>query len=207
MLTTERNNQQWLLDLSEAGLKRDAAIADLRAFLTRGLRHALSGRSDAGNSHIEDFAQEALLKILHKLSSFRGESSFTTWALTIAVHVAFTEMRRQRWKDVSLDEMTQGSDFHPSSFIAETDNLEKRILQQRILETLYQTIKDRLTEKQQQAVYAELVNEVPLEEIARKMGTTRNALYKMMHDARQRLKKSLMEAGLSPEDIRYALDM
>lgn len=61
MLATERTNQQWLLDLTEPGPQRDTAIADLRTFLARGLRYALSGRTDVDSSRIEDFAQDALL--------------------------------------------------------------------------------------------------------------------------------------------------
>ena len=207
MPTAERNNQQWLRELRDHGVQRDSALADLRAFLTRGLRHSLSGRPEVNGLHVEDVAQEALPKVLEKLDSFRGESRFTTWALTIAVHIAFTEMRRKRWKDVSLEEMTLGADFVPGSFVSESANMEKRILQERIVTTLYQAIKEKLTDKQRQVVYAELVNEAPLEEVARRMGTTRNALYKLSHDARQRLKKALSEVGLTREDVSFALDL
>ena len=116
-------------------------------------------------------------------------------------------MRRKRWNDVSLEEMTLGADFIPGSFVSESDNMEKRILQERIVTTLYQAINEKLTEKQRQVVYAELVNEAPLEEVARRMGTTRNALYKLSHDARQRLKKALSEVGLTREDVSFALDL
>jgi len=205
--TAQRDNQQWLSELRDEGVQREAALADLRALLTRGLRHVLSGRPEVKGLHVEDVAQEALLKVLEKLDSFRGESRFTTWAITIAVHIAFTEMRRKRWNDVSLEEMTLGADFIPGSFVSESDNMEKRILQERIVTTLYQAINEKLTEKQRQVVYAELVNEAPLEEVARRMGTTRNALYKLSHDARQRLKKALSEVGLTREDVSFALDL
>ncbi len=207
MPTAQRDNQQWLSELRDEGVQREAALADLRALLTRGLRHVLSGRPEVKGLHVEDVAQEALLKVLEKLDSFRGESRFTTWAITIAVHIAFTEMRRKRWNDVSLEEMTLGADFIPGSFVSESDNMEKRILQERIVTTLYQAINEKLTEKQRQVVYAELVNEAPLEEVARRMGTTRNALYKLSHDARQRLKKALSEVGLTREDVSFALDL
>ncbi len=207
MPETERNNQQWLHDLREPGWQRETALTDLRTFLTQGLRYALSEYGEVQRAQIEDFAQDALLRVLDKLDSFRGESRFTTWALTIGVHVAFTEMRRRRWKDVSLDEMLQGSEATPDSFVAQSDDPAKRSLQRRIVETLYQAIAEKLTEKQRQIVFAELVNEAPLEEIARRMGTTRNALYKLSHDARRRLKQALVEAGLSGEDVRFALDL
>ena len=62
----------------------DLALADLRAFLVRGLGFALSNRSDVDDQILEDFVQDALLKILENLGSFRGESRFTTWAQKIA---------------------------------------------------------------------------------------------------------------------------
>jgi len=203
VLRLERNNQQWLLELSEAGAKRDAALEDLRGFLARGLRQALPGHE----TQVDDFVQEALIKCLDKIKLFRSESRFTTWALTIAVRVAFTEMRRRRWKDVSLDEMIEVSNFNPASLLNECDNIEKRMLLDKIVNTLYDTINKKLTEKQRQTVFAELIHEAPLEEIARRMGTTRNALYKVSHDARRRLRRALTEAGVSGDDVRFALDL
>ena len=90
----ERTNQEWLADLQ--GPERDDALVDLRAFLVRGLRYALAGRSDGDDAIIEDFVQDALLKILAALDTFRGESRFTTWAQKITVRVAYTELRRLR---------------------------------------------------------------------------------------------------------------
>ena len=109
----ERTNQEWLAALRGPG--RDEALADLRAFLMRGLRYALANQSNVTEADLEDFAQEALLKILAGLDSFRGESRFTTWAQKIAVRVALTELRRHRWRDVSLDEMTGFADADPST--------------------------------------------------------------------------------------------
>jgi RNA polymerase sigma-70 factor (ECF subfamily) len=44
-----------------------------------------------------------------------------------------------------------------------------------------------------------------MEEAARRLGTNRNALYKMLHDARLRIKKRLAAEGLSPEDVLAAM--
>ncbi len=89
-----RTNQEWLDALR--GPQRDQALVDLRYLLVRGLRYAMADRSSVTEADIEDFAQEALMKILNGLDSFRGESRFITWAQKIAVHTAFSELRRQR---------------------------------------------------------------------------------------------------------------
>src|SRR5918998_1036624 len=96
----ERTNAQWLAELR--GPNPNEALADLYDLLVRGMRAALGGRAGA---NIEDFAQEALLKITNNLDSFRGESQFTTWAKKIAMNVALTELKRRRWRDVSLQDL------------------------------------------------------------------------------------------------------
>jgi RNA polymerase sigma-70 factor (ECF subfamily) len=72
------------------------------------------------------------------------------------------------------------------------------------LSTLSRIIATELTDKQRQALVAARIHGMPLEEVARRMGTNRNALYKLLHDARQRLKKRMMDEGLSPQDVLAA---
>ena len=97
--------RDWPRELRAGGPITDAALADLRSVLLRGLRRALSGRAGADDALIEDLAQEATLRVLGRLDGYRGESRFTTWAVTIAVRGALTELRRPRWRDVSLDRL------------------------------------------------------------------------------------------------------
>ena len=100
----DRSNDDWLAALR--GTPDDEALLDLRNLLVRGLGFALADRLGADpEASIEDFAQESLLKILRSLDTFRGESQFTTWAQKIAVRVALTELRRRRWRDVSLEDL------------------------------------------------------------------------------------------------------
>jgi RNA polymerase sigma-70 factor (ECF subfamily) len=216
----ERTNQEWLAALRGPG--RDKALADLRAFLVRGLGYALAGRPGVDDSTLEDFAQEALLKILAGLDSFRGESRFTTWAQKIAVRVALTELRRHRWRDVSLDEMIgfldadpstssgqalrrgSGHRFIPNTLADPSAGPEQQAIQRALWSTLRRIIATELTDKQRQALVAVRIHGMPLEEVARRMGTNRNALYKLLHDARQRLKKRMMAEGLSPQDVLAA---
>lgn len=203
----ERSNQEWLADLQ--GPERDAALADLRAFLVRGLRYALASRSDVDDENLQDFAQDALLRILDNLHTFRGESKFTTWAQKIAVRVAYTELRRLRWQDVSLDGLieAQGMDFVPDMMVDRTAGPDQQAVQRNFMETLGRLINTELSDKQRQALVATQVHGMPLEEVARRMGSNRNALYKLLHDARQRLKKRMEEEGLSPQEILSAFEV
>ncbi|GAB4549858.1 MAG: RNA polymerase sigma factor [Anaerolineae bacterium] len=206
----ERSNEEWIAALSQPGPEQDAALEDLRVILVRGLGYALADRSNVRASDLEDFAQDALLRILKGLPSFRGESRFTTWAHKIAVRVAFTELRRRRWRDVSLDKMTESregvGDFIPESLADPSIGPEQQAMQRAILRTLRRLINEELTERQCQAMRA-VLRGMPLEEVARRMGTNRNALYKLLHDARQRLQKRLLEEGLSAQNVFSAFDL
>ncbi len=204
----ERSNQEWIAALSQPGPQRDAALEDLRLLLVRGLGYALGDRSNLRESDLEDFTQDALLKILAGLDSFRGESRFTTWAHKIAVRVAFTELRRRRWRDVSLDGLreSRGIDFIPDGMDDPAIGPEQQAMRQIILSTLRRLIQDELTDRQRQAMTA-VLNGMPLEEVARRMGTNRNALYKLLHDARQRLQKGMIDEGLSPQDVLSTFDL
>jgi RNA polymerase sigma-70 factor (ECF subfamily) len=203
-LITERTNEQWLAALRSQ--ERDKALADLRVVLVRGLKAVLAGRmgSDFDPAAVEDFAQESLVKILHNLESFRGESRFTTWAQKIAVHVAFTELRRKQWRDVSLQDLAArygAAKVGPDTLTDPLPTPERLMSRQVLLAMLERFIVEELTDRQRQALVMVEINRVPLEEVARRMGTNRNALYKLLHDARRRLKKRMIAEGLSPRDV------
>jgi RNA polymerase sigma-70 factor (ECF subfamily) len=195
--------------LSQPGPRRDAALEDLHALLVRGLGYALTNRSNLRESDLEDFAQDAVLKILNGLHTFRGESRFTTWAHKIAVRVALTELRRRRWQDISLDELTEskdgGAEFIPDFLADPSLSPEQQAMRQAVLSTLRRLIREKLTDKQSQALQAVLKG-MPLEEVARRMGTNRNALYKLLHDARQRLQQGILAEGLLPQDVLSAFE-
>jgi RNA polymerase sigma-70 factor (ECF subfamily) len=200
----DRTNQEWLADLR--GPEQDQALADLHGFLVRGLGYSLGSRSDVDEAMIEDFVQDALIKILGALDTFRGESKFTTWAQKIAVRVGYSELRRQRWRDVSLDGLIEAGDmdFVPEIMVDPSAGPEQQATQRIFLTTLRRLIATELTAKQRQALVAVRIQGMPLEEVARRMGTNRNALYKLLHDARQRLKRELEVEGLTSEEILAA---
>jgi RNA polymerase sigma-70 factor (ECF subfamily) len=203
-VTMRRTNEDWLAAL--CGPERDEALIDLRGLLVRSLKYGLAGWSGVDEATVDDLTQDALLKILDRLDSFRGESHFTTWARKIAINAAFTELRRRRWRDVSLDEMIElaETDFIPKRLADPAADTEKQATQRILLSALRQIIAEELTDRQRQALVAVYIHAIPLEEVARGMGTNRNALYKLLHDARLRLKKRITLKGLPPQDFLAA---
>ena len=199
---TERTNEDWLRSLG--GTAEDAAVAELREILRRGLRRALAGRAAADDGFIEDVTQEGILKVLGGLPTFRGESRFTTWAITIAVRVAFTELRRARWRDVSLDRLIEDAPARiPASPPSDASPQGAR---QVILIEMQRILGSGLTDRQRRALMAELRG-MPQAEIADQMGLTRNALYKLTYDARRNLKRGLEAAGIDGDAVREAFDL
>ena len=197
LLTT---NEAWLEALRGPG--RDEALQQLRTILVRGLQAVLAqrvpGRAEA---LAEDFAQEALVKILESLDTFRSESRFTTWAQKIAVRLAFTELRRKRWQDVSLQDLMPEGGPTPLAFATAEPGPAEMTNLRLIVEQVGRVMQEALSERQRTALTAVMVHEMPLEEVARRMDTNRNALYKLLHDARKRIKKELEKRGISPEEI------
>jgi len=203
-----RTNSHWLEDLRVTGPSQEAALADLRAVILRGLPYALSSWLSPNDPQFaplaEEVAQETLLRTLARLDTFEGRSQFTTWVQKIAVRIALTELRRRKWRDVSLDELVD-NDVSPPPLRLMADSApgpESIVEGEDMLERLRRIISEELTEKQRQAMIAISIKGMPLEEVASRMGTNRNALYKLMHDTRLRLKHRLAQEGLTPEDLQ-----
>lgn len=201
----DRSNEVWLAALTGPGLARDGALADLRQLIISGLGPAIghaTGPDDPEFSALaEDVAQETLLKVLANLEKFEGRSRFTTWVLTISVRAAFTELRRRHWKDVSLDQLEAEHDDAPAQMTADPAAGPERAAEQANMTALVQKmLAEELTDRQQRAMMA-VMGGMPLEEIARRLGTERNALYKLLHDARLKLRRRLEREGLSPGEV------
>ncbi len=120
------------------------------------------------------------------------------------MRVALTELRRKRWHDTSLDEMMTGdlgSEIVPRFMADPTAGPEKQAMQMALLKQLELVIAEELTERQRRALIAVYLHGMPLEETARRMGTNRNALYKLLHDARRRLKDRMLARGISAQEM------
>jgi RNA polymerase sigma-70 factor, ECF subfamily len=202
-MNASATDQEWVCALQSSAIQRDEALSGLRRILLKSLRTALSKYPAVTDSHREDFVQEALIKILNGLNSYRGESRFITWALKITIRIAFSEMRRHRWKDVSLEEMLENS-ANGSNVNGVRANQEPQMLSNQILKILDAVIRHDLSNMQRQVVIPYFIQGIPLDEIARRMGKTRNHLYKIQYDARNRLKDALMARGITASDVESA---
>ncbi len=209
---SKRSNDEWLAELEPGHPNHQHALADLHQILVNGLRRGLLGQVQTAapefDSQAEDFAQEAILKILEKKETFAGLSQFTTWAHKIAVSIALTELRRKRWQDNSLEGLTaaESGDFTPGFLADQTPTPESATERAELLGRVERLILQELTEKQRTALIASVIKGGSTEDVARQMNMKPNALYKLLHDARVRLKKALDKEGLTPADILDAFE-
>lgn len=209
-----RSNAEWLSALRSSGAEQADAIADLRAYVLRAALYSLKrSRGNLGrmastqiNQLAEDCAQDALLAILQRLDAFRGESRFTTWAYSFAINIALVAARREGWKSVPLDRMLD--DPHLDEWTVGEGRApvdpQRRTLQRETLAVIREAIDRQLSARQRQALKAILFDGVPLDELVRHWGSNRNAVYKLLHDARRKLKASLEERGFS---VKETLDL
>lgn len=207
-----RTNEEWLADLQSDGLQRSAALEDLRAVIAKGLPYALSRWVSPSEPQfeflVEEVTQEALLRILDRLHTFEGRSQFTTWAHKIAIRIALSELRRKRWRDSSLDELVDNEEATaPESLLADPGAGPETFVERADMMTrVRRIIAEELTDRQREALLLLSVQNIPMDEAARKLKTNRNALYKLLHDARVRLKRRLSLEGLSAQEVLTAFE-
>lgn len=185
------------------GTENSDAVSALRRILLDGLRIALRERTDVSEAQLEDFTHEALLRILERLDQFAGRSRFTTWAHSIAVNTAFTELRRKRWQDVSLDVLVADGQQLSESAVLPDDALGSGEERTRLVGLLRKAVAEKLSAKQRTAIVC-MLQEMPIDQIVELLGTSRNSAYKLLHDARCALKEYLIAEGISSEVIRTA---
>ena len=197
-----RPDADWTDGLRDRGAAGAAAAQDLATYLRRTLRRIVGGRCTA--AELDEIVQESLLRIVRSLDSFRGDCAFPTWATAIATRVAFTELRRrtarsgrvQRFEDVRAEVAALTCPMTPSPEAAATHA--------NLLEVLGHAIATELTERQRLAIVCELRG-IPTVEIAAQLGTNQNALYKLVHDGRKKLRTALAARGFGETTVRQIL--
>jgi RNA polymerase sigma-70 factor (ECF subfamily) len=197
-IRSDPESRRWIARLGAEGPERDTAVGELHALLLGAARFEINRRRAAvphlrGSDHDDlahQSADDALVAILSKLGDFRGDSRFTTWAYKFALLEAAVKVRRRAWqgREVPLEperwELIPGGGSTPEQG-AETAEL---------LAALRQAIRDDLTPHQRRVLVAVALDDVPIDVLAERLGTTRGALYKTIHDARRRLRAALADS-------------
>ena len=203
----DRESELWLRRLRARGPERDATLAELHALLLRAARFEVARRY-AGSTHLrggdqDDVAQQsaddALVALLGKLDSFRGDSRFTTWAYKFALYEAAAKVRRRAWQG---REIPLGAETWPLIADERRRTPEQAAESAELFAVLRSAIQSELTPHQREVLVAIALNDVPIDVLAERLNTTRGALYKTVHDSRQKLRAVLTANGLSIDEHR-----
>jgi RNA polymerase sigma-70 factor (ECF subfamily) len=187
----------WVEALSGAGRRHEEAVVALHALLVRAARFEVVRRGGGRSGGLDDLAtqaaDDALMAILRKLPTYRGDSRFTTWAYKFALLEAAVKMRTRAWqgREVPLeaDGWARLAD-HRSSPDLDAESAE-------LIAAIRDGIAEGLTPHQRTVLVALTLNDVPIDVLAERLGTTRGALYKTLHDARRKLRARLGRSGLA----------
>ena len=192
-------SRRWLRELRSEGETYDSAVARLHALLLRAARFEVARRRPSlphlrGNE-LDDIALEAaddaLVSVLARLDDFRGASRFTTWVYKFALLEAAVKLRRRAWqgREIPLEPETW------SLFASGSTTPSEEAEQRELLAAVQDGIAHALTPHQRRVLVALALNGVPIDVLAERLGSTRGALYKVLHDARQKLRKHLAASG------------
>ena len=197
----------WLSALTRTGPAREAALTRLHELLVRIAHAELRRRGpqpQITGPELDDLAYQAaadaLLAITGKLGQFRAESRFTTWAYKFVVFEVSAKLGRHFWRRPMVPLGAEAWERLPDRFgFDPAQESEWRDL----LAALRRAVDEELTPRQREVFVAIVVNDVPLDALAIQLGSNRNAIYKMVFDARRKLRAALAASGyLGPESSR-----
>ena len=194
----------WVSDLATAGPRRQLAESHLHALLVRAARHQVSRMPEAAtlgqvrrDEVVTAAADEATVAVLRSLDRFEGRSRFTTWAYKFGIHHAGVEVRRAAWsgREVQLHDLTEPAEPSVSGpeAVSEAADLARAVRE---------GMQEALTPHQRRVAVALLVDDVPIDVLAERLGSTRNTLYKTLHDARRRLRAHLSARGYLGDQLQ-----
>ena len=199
-------SRAWLADLRSTGATRDAAIERLHALLLRAARFEVSRRRPMlphlrGNE-LDDIALEAaddaLMSVLGRLDDFRGASRFTTWVYKFALLEAAVKLRKRAWQGREVPIEPEAWDLLSGDVGTPAVAAE----QHELVRAVQSAIETELTPHQRRVLVALALNGVPIDVLADRLGTSRSALYKTLHDARRKLRAHLDQQGFDLEEAR-----
>jgi RNA polymerase sigma-70 factor (ECF subfamily) len=189
---------RWLRELTATGLVRDRALAELHSMLLRVARAELRRRPghDIGGPELDDLAQQAagdaVVAIVAKLDRFRGESRFTTWAYRFVVLEVSSKLGRHFWRRPGI--VMEAGDWErlPDRFGVAPDAHAERL---EMIRVVSRAVAEELTDHQREVFVALVLDGVPLDALVLRLGSSRNAIYKTMFDARRKLRIHLAANG------------
>jgi RNA polymerase sigma-70 factor (ECF subfamily) len=202
----DADTADWLGELTAHGGRREAAIERLHAVLLRVARaetRRRSGQLRISGPELDDLAHQAaadaVLAVMRKLGDFRGESRFTTWAYTFVMFEVSATFARHFWRHPTVPLDAGSVDDTPDRLGVDPEASARA---GELAAALRHAVQHELTDRQRQVFVPVALGGVPLEVLALELGSSRGSLYKVLFDARRRLRATLVARGLVSQEVR-----
>ncbi len=197
MVSSDESSAQWLRDLAGGGPEYAAAVRRLHELLLRTALYEVRRRpTTVSGPELTDIAHQAasdaMLAIIRKLPEFRGESRFTTWAYKFAVLEVSNKLGRHYWRNPPVRLGDADWDSLPDRIGIEPDAQAEYA---ELLDAIRQAVRTELTDHQRRLFVAVVVNGVPLDALVAELGVSRNTIYKVVFDARRKIRAALVANG------------
>jgi RNA polymerase sigma-70 factor, ECF subfamily len=194
----DEESGEWLRCLAMPA-ERDQALARLHQLLLRAAHAELRRRSltapidgQEQDDLAHQAADDALLAITSKLDRFRGESRFTTWAYKFVILEVSAKLGRHYWRNPPVPLPEDAWERIPDRLGVDPAEHAESL---ELVAALRRAVTEELTERQRRVFIALVVEGIPLDALAVELGSTRNSLYKIMFDARRKIRAHLVANG------------
>jgi RNA polymerase sigma factor (sigma-70 family) len=209
----DEESREWLRCLAADGrdgrdgrarIERERCLARLHSMLLQVARAELRRRcgptpidGDERGDMAHQAADDALLAIITKLGQFRGESRFTTWAYKFVVLEVSTQLGRRFRRHATVQVSDDAWDRIPDRLGIDPASHAESV---ELVEALRTAVTGSLSQRQRRVFVALAVDGVPIDALAAELGSTRNAIYKTMFDARRKIRAHLVAHGHLPAE-------
>jgi RNA polymerase sigma factor (sigma-70 family) len=196
-------NRRWVRDLGAVGTRRETACAELYPLLLRIAKSEARRRApllQLDGPELEDIAHQAvadaLMAITERLDKFRGEARFTTWASKFVIFNVATKVNRHFWRRHEIPyEQEDWSKIASRFDVGPEDEAQVR----EFAAAVSSAVEENLSDRQRLVFVATVLNGMPIDVLADELGSTHNALYKVLFDARKKLRIALVANSYLPE--------
>lgn len=199
--TLDPESRIWLEGLKATSPRRSDAVEQLHDLLLRAARHEAQRRRylypEIDGQELDDICRQAthdaLVAVLDKLDNFRGASRFTTWAYAFVVFEISVKLRRHAWRGRSIP--TADDDVTWERLADGESTAQARVESRELLGALRRAVIEELTPRQREVFVAVALNDVQIDVLAERLRSNRGAIYKVLHDARRKLRLRLEREG------------
>ena len=195
------DSRAWLAGLQATGAEHGVWLERLHELLLRAAHSEARRRRhrypEIDGTELDDVcrqaADDATVAVTRKLDGYRGASRFTTWAYAFAVYEVSVKLRRHAWRGGTIPTADDDSTWDRLAELGPP--AQRRLESAELLQALRRAVAEELSPLQREVFVAVALNDVEIDVVAGQLQSTRGAVYKVLHDARRKLRLRLEREG------------